>query len=54
MTKAAGWQQHSVRGALAGALLVLVAASVVVYFGVAWMVGAVDRQRIATLTKKAS
>ena len=36
------------------ALLVLVAASVVVYFGVAWMVGAVDRQRIATLTKKAS
>jgi putative peptidoglycan lipid II flippase len=36
------------------ALGVLVAASVVVYFGVAWLVGAVDRERIATLTKKAS
>jgi putative peptidoglycan lipid II flippase len=34
------------------ALLVLVIASVVVYFGVAFLIGAVDRQRLATLTKK--
>ncbi len=35
-----------------GALLVLVGCSAVVYFSVAFMVGAVDRQRIAALTKK--
>ena len=35
-----------------GALLVLVACSVVVYFGVAFAVGAIDRQRIAALTKR--
>ena len=34
------------------ALVVLVAASAIVYFGVAFAVGAIDRQRIATLTKK--
>ncbi|MXO73397.1 murein biosynthesis integral membrane protein MurJ [Alteraurantiacibacter buctensis] len=34
------------------ALLVLVIASVVVYFGVAYLIGAVDRQRLATLTTK--
>lgn len=34
------------------ALLVLVICSGVVYFGVAFAVGAIDRQRIATLTKK--
>ena len=34
------------------ALLVLVVCSGVVYFGVAFAVGAIDRQRIATLTKK--
>jgi putative peptidoglycan lipid II flippase len=36
------------------ALGVLVTAAGVVYFGVAWTVGAIDRQRLATLTKKAS
>ena len=36
-----------------GALLVLVGAAAVVYFGIAFAVGAVDRQRIATLTKRA-
>jgi putative peptidoglycan lipid II flippase len=36
------------------ALGALVTAAAVVYFGAAWIVGAVDRQRIATLTKKAS
>ena len=35
-----------------GALLVLVGCSAVVYFGVAVAVGAIDRQRIAALTKK--
>ena len=35
-----------------GALLVLVACSAIVYFGVAFAVGAIDRQRIAALTKK--
>lgn len=34
------------------ALAVLVAASAIVYFSVAFAVGAIDRQRIATLTKK--
>ncbi|MDP4540181.1 murein biosynthesis integral membrane protein MurJ [Qipengyuania sp. DY56-A-20] len=34
------------------ALAVLVACAAVVYFGVAFAVGAIDRQRIATLTKK--
>ncbi len=35
-----------------GALLVLVGCSAVVYFGVAFAVGAIDRQRLAVLTKK--
>ena len=35
-----------------GALLALVGCSAVVYFGVAFAVGAIDRQRIAALTKK--
>ncbi len=35
-----------------GALLVLVGCSAAVYFGVAFAVGAIDRQRIAALTKK--
>jgi len=35
-----------------GALLVLVGCSAVVYFGVAFAVGAIDRQRLAALTKK--
>lgn len=34
------------------ALAVLVACAAIVYFGVAFAVGAIDRQRIATLTKK--
>ena len=38
--------------ARAGALLVLVACSAIVYFGVAFAVGAIDRQRIAALTKR--
>ncbi|WP_299194448.1 murein biosynthesis integral membrane protein MurJ [uncultured Erythrobacter sp.] len=37
-----------------GALLALVGAAAIVYFGIAFAVGAIDRQRIATLTKKAS
>lgn len=36
----------------AAALLALVLCSAIVYFGVAFAVGAIDRQRIATLTKK--
>jgi putative peptidoglycan lipid II flippase len=35
-----------------GALLVLVGCSAAVYFGVAFAVGAIDRQRLAALTKK--
>jgi putative peptidoglycan lipid II flippase len=35
------------------ALLVLVGAAATVYFGIAFAVGAIDRQRIATLTKRA-
>ena len=35
-----------------GALLVLVACSAIVYFGVAFAIGAIDKQRIAALTKK--
>ncbi len=35
-----------------GALMALVGAAAVVYFGIAFAVGAIDRQRIATLTKK--
>ncbi|MDJ0642517.1 MAG: murein biosynthesis integral membrane protein MurJ [Erythrobacter sp.] len=37
-----------------GALLVLVGAAAIVYFGIAFAIGAIDRQRIAALTKKAS
>jgi putative peptidoglycan lipid II flippase len=36
-----------------GALVALVAAAAVVYFGLAFAIGALDRQRIATLTKRA-
>ncbi|MDG5751579.1 murein biosynthesis integral membrane protein MurJ [Qipengyuania sp. XHP0211] len=35
-----------------GALLVLVACSAIVYFGVAFAIGALDKQRIVALTKK--
>lgn len=35
-----------------GALLALTAAAAIVYFGVAFAVGAIDKQRIAALTKK--
>ena len=35
-----------------GALLVLIACSAIVYFGVAFAIGAIDKQRIAALTKK--
>ena len=35
-----------------GAILVLVGCSAIVYFGVAFAVGAIDRQRIAALTRK--
>lgn len=38
--------------ARAGALLVLVGCAAVVYFAVATMIGAIDRQRIVALTKK--
>jgi len=38
--------------ARAGALIVLVLCSAAVYFGAAFLVGAIDRQRIAALTKK--
>ncbi|MDG6080165.1 murein biosynthesis integral membrane protein MurJ [Erythrobacter litoralis] len=38
--------------ARAGALLALVICSAVVYFGVAFAIGAIDRQRIVSLTKK--
>ena len=33
-------------------LAVLVACSAIVYFGVAFAIGAIDKQRIAALTKK--
>ena len=36
-----------------GALIALVAAAAIVYFGVAFAIGAIDRQRIAALTKRA-
>ncbi|QYJ07630.1 murein biosynthesis integral membrane protein MurJ [Qipengyuania flava] len=35
-----------------GALLALVAAAAVVYFGIAFAVGAIDRQRVAALTRR--
>ncbi len=38
--------------ARAGALIALIACSAIVYFGVAFAIGAIDRQRIAALTKK--
>ncbi|VVS99575.1 murein biosynthesis integral membrane protein MurJ [Erythrobacter sp. EC-HK427] len=38
--------------ARAGALIMLVGCSAVVYFGVAFAIGAIDRQRIRALTKK--
>ena len=37
-----------------GALLALVAAAATVYFGLAFATGAIDRERIAALTKKAT
>ena len=46
-----GWYSAGLFERLA-ALLVLVGCSAVVYFGVAFAVGAIDRQRIAALTKK--
>lgn len=46
-----GWYAAGVL-ARAGALLALVICSAAVYFGVAFAIGAIDRQRIAALTKK--
>lgn len=46
-----GWYSAGLFARL-GALLALVGAAVVVYFGIAFAVGAIDRQRIATLTRK--
>nr|WP_282099729.1 murein biosynthesis integral membrane protein MurJ [Qipengyuania qiaonensis] len=46
-----GWYAAGLFARLA-ALAVLVACSAIVYFGVAFAVGAVDRQRIAALTKR--
>lgn len=47
----AGWYSAGLFARL-GALLVLVGAAAVVYFGVAFAVGAVDRARIVQLTRK--
>ena len=47
----AGWYDAGLFARI-GALLVLVGCSALVYFGVAWATGAIDRQRIAALTKK--
>ncbi|WP_296719597.1 murein biosynthesis integral membrane protein MurJ [Erythrobacter sp.] len=47
-----GWFAAGLVARLA-ALLVLVGAAAIVYFGIAFAVGAIDRQRIAALTKKA-
>jgi putative peptidoglycan lipid II flippase len=46
-----GWYAAGLFARLA-ALAVLVACSAIVYFGVAFAVGAIDRQRFAALTKK--
>ncbi|MGB3795183.1 MAG: murein biosynthesis integral membrane protein MurJ [Alteraurantiacibacter sp.] len=46
-----GWFDAGLLARL-GALLALVLCSAVVYFGVAFAVGAIDKQRIVTLTKK--
>lgn len=46
-----GWYGAGLFARLA-ALLVLVACSAIVYFGVAFAIGAIDRQRIVTLTRK--
>ncbi|MDJ0979310.1 MAG: murein biosynthesis integral membrane protein MurJ [Erythrobacter sp.] len=48
-----GWYSAGPFARLA-ALLALVAAAASVYFGLAFATGAIDRQRIATLTRKAS
>jgi len=48
-----GWYSAGLFARL-GALLVLVGAAAIVYFGIAFAVGAIDRQRIVTLTKRAS
>ncbi|MHA7820130.1 MAG: murein biosynthesis integral membrane protein MurJ [Erythrobacter sp.] len=48
-----GWYSAGLFARL-GALLMLVGAAAIVYFGIAFAVGAIDRQRIATLTKKAT
>ncbi|MEQ5789231.1 murein biosynthesis integral membrane protein MurJ [Erythrobacter sp. NFXS35] len=47
-----GWFAAGLLARLA-ALLVLVGAAAIVYFGIAFAVGAIDRQRIAALMKKA-
>lgn len=47
-----GWYSAGLLARL-GALLALVGAAAIVYFGIAFAVGAIDRQRIATLTKRA-
>ena len=48
-----GWYSAGLFARLA-ALLALVAAAAIVYFGLAFATGAIDRQRIKTLTKKAN
>ncbi|MEE4288089.1 MAG: lipid II flippase MurJ, partial [Erythrobacter sp.] len=47
-----GWYSAGLLARL-GALLALIGAAAIVYFGIAFAVGAIDRQRIATLTKRA-
>ncbi len=48
-----GWYSAGLFARL-GALLALVGAAAVVYFGIAFAIGAIDRQRIKTLTRKAN
>jgi putative peptidoglycan lipid II flippase len=47
----AGWYSAGLFARL-GALVALVGAAAVVYFGIAFAVGAIDRQRIVTLTRR--
>ena len=47
------YAEEGVPFARLAALLALVGAAAIVYFGIAFAVGAIDRQRIATLTKRA-
>lgn len=49
----AGWYSAGLFARL-GALVALVGAAAIVYFGIAFAVGAIDRQRIVTLTRRQS